>query len=269
MGGESGRRGWFGPLVWLAAAGVVGTLIARDLTTPRPSARSGSDAVALEPPRSPPALDAATPVEVATPADAGAPVEALPDGALDAPEPPTSPLYTITEALDDVLSGPLVFVGTGEWFGNFSIHACVYRNARVLVANEYCTAKETPAFGLVVLSPSRGRIHVYAEAEAAISTLARGDYATFRVEVQAPVEDPLSLSFTYPELRAWDERRYNTYAPACWVETSATCAHELEPLLAAWTPSGDAFIDAPPPEWYRLVKDFHTRAVRDSRARSK
>lgn len=255
MGGESRGRGWLGLLFWLAAAAAVGFLIWRDLTTPRsspssPAAGSGS-AVAPEPPPSRPVVDAATPTDASTEPDP-----------LDAP---ATPLYTITEALDDVLSGPLVFVGTGEWFGNYSIHACVYRNARVFVVNVYCTAKETPAFSLVVLSPSRGRVVAYAEADVAISTLVREGYNTFRVEAQEAALDPLALSFTYAELRAWDERRYNTYAPACWVETSATCPPELESLLAAWAPAGDAFIAAPPPTWYRLVKDLHTRAVRDSR----
>jgi hypothetical protein len=252
MPGESRRRGWIGPLVWLLAAATVGVLIWRELTSPQ--VRSGS-AVAPEPPPSRPALDAATPSDV------------LPDvlAPADAPAPSIAPLYTVTEALDDVLSGPLVFVGTGEWFGNYSIHACAYRNARVLVVNVYCTAKETPAFGLVVLSPSRGRVNVYAEAETAISTLARADYNTFRVEAQVAVEEPLALSFTYAELRAWDERRYNVYAPACWVETGATCPAELASLRAAWAPAGEGFVAAPPPEWYRLVKDLHTRAVRDSR----
>ena len=243
-------------MFWLAAAAAVGFLIWRDLTTPRaPALAAGSgSAVAPEPPPVRPIVDAAPSVDAPGPVPPDAPAA-------------VAPLYTITEALDDVASSPLVFVGTGEGFGNYSIHACVYRNARILAVNVYCTAKETPAFSLVVLSPTRGRATVYAEADAAISTLARDGYDTFRVEAQQPVEDPLSLSFTYAELRAWDERRYNTYAPACTVEARATCSPELEPLLEAWAPAGEAFLAAPPPAWFRLVKDLHARAVRDSRAR--
>ena len=50
--------------------------------------------------------------------------------------PTAVPLYTITEALDDVAASPLEFIGTGAWFGNASIHACAYRNTRVIVVNE-------------------------------------------------------------------------------------------------------------------------------------
>ena len=254
--------------MWLAIAATVGFLIWRDLTTPRSSGSAGS-AGSSEPPPSRPASDAAVPSDASL--DAGEVLDSSrqPDPP-DAQAPSGSPLYTVTEALDDVLSGPLVFVGTGAWFGNYSIHACAYRNERVMVVNVYCTAKETPAFGLVVLSPSRGRVHVYVEADGPISTLARGDYATFRVEAHEPVAEPLSLSVTYADLNAWEERRYSTHSPACTFEAGrAACSSELESLREAWAPAGEAFLAAPPPAWFQLVKDLHARAVRDLRRRSK
>lgn len=197
--------------------------------------------------------------------DVDAPIEAPIDAPIDAP--PVDPLYTVTDALDDIAASPLVFIGTGEGFGNASIHACAYRNARVLVVNEYCTAKETPALGLIVVSPTRGYIKIYVEADTAISTLKRADYQTFRTEVEPPLEDDaVKLSFTYAELTAWDRRRYNKHGPACWYANSEdSCSGGLTPRLAPWSESAKAFIDEPPESWYALTKDLHARAVRDLR----
>src|SRR5262245_14985255 len=55
-------------------------------------------------------------------------------------------LYAADEALRDVLSGELEYIGTGRWPGVERSSACAFRNQRVLVVNAYCTLKETPAF---------------------------------------------------------------------------------------------------------------------------
>jgi len=242
---------------WLVAAGAIGALIWFD-----PAKRQTEPPVDADAPR----------VPVASP-DAGHQVEALePDAppvaidaeeVVDAAEPA---LYTVTEAFEDIASGPLVFVGTGEWFGNFSIHGCAYRNARVIVVNVYCTVKEQTALGVVVLSPTRGRLMIYAEGSAPISTVKRSEYFAFRMEVQPPDPDaPLALDIAYADLRAWDERRYHSRLGACWSGDTDGCGAGLESRLAAWNPSAETFLRDPPEAFYRLAKDLHARAVRDSR----
>ena len=132
------------------------------------------------------------------------------------------------------------------------------------MVNSYCTAKETPAFNLIVVSPSRGRTAVYVEAEGPISPLARSDYNTFRIEAHAPIAEPPSLSFTFAELNAWDRRHYNLFPPACTFEAGrGQCSSELEAKREAWAPVSEAFLAAPPAKWFRLVKDLHARAARD------
>jgi hypothetical protein len=241
--------------VWLVAAAGVGVLIWKNPAGRKAPAVTTVDAGAVVTP------DAAAAPDAAIAGDAAVVLEREVDAAPVAP-----PMYTVTEAFDDIAAGPLVFVGRGEWFGNASIKACAYRNARVIVVNEYCTATETPALGLVVISPTRGRLKIYAEAESAISTLQRSDYITFRAEVEEPATDePAALAFTYAELRAWDERRYNAHHGACWyanAEESCSMGHSGQ--LAAWSESAKAFIDDPPEAWYRLAKDLHARALRDS-----
>ncbi len=245
------------------AAGAVGALIYFDpAKRERPAPVDVSPVPVSRVPVATP--DASTQVEVAPDA---APIAIDVGSAIDAePAEAPAPLYTVTEALEDIAAGPLVSVGTGEWFGNFSIHGCAYRNARVIVVNVYCTVKEQTALGLVVLSPTRGRVMIYAEGSAPISTVKRSDYFAFRIEVQ-PTDPaaPLALDITYADLRAWDERRYHSRLGSCWAGNDEGCSNGLEPRLAAWTPSANEFLETPPDAFYRLAKDLHARAVRDSR----
>src|SRR5690349_16928141 len=75
------------------------------------------------------------------------------------PAPPRQQgLYTAEEALRDVLSGELQFIGTGRWPGVERSRACAFRNERVVVVNAYCTLNEVQAFRIDVYSPERGRV---------------------------------------------------------------------------------------------------------------
>lgn len=183
-------------------------------------------------------------------------------------------LYALDEALADAFSQRWTFVGTGEWFGMFRVNACVYRNDRVFIVNIYCTRKEMKAFGLVVLSPTRGRVYIYAEGDQTISTSTRKDWITFKGEAHLPVVDEkvpaLRLDFTYAELRAWDEKRYYRHGPACYggVEIKRPqggCIHGLEAQKDAWAARNKAFLDEPNADWYRIVKEMRVRVTTDAR----
>lgn len=182
-------------------------------------------------------------------------------------------LYAMDEALADALSGPLQHIGTGAWFGLFRVNACAYRNQRVIVVNVYCTTNEMKAFSIVVLSPTRGRAVIYAEADAPISTLKRGDYFTFKGEANVPPDSslrPLSLGFGYDELTTWDEKRYNKYLPGCFggVEIKrpqSGCLKPFEAKAATWKDRNQPFFDDPPEDWYRIVREMRERAKRDGK----
>lgn len=199
-----------------------------------------------------------------------------------APEPPRveparEELYALDEALADVFSGPLVHIGTGPWFGLFRVNACAYRNERVIVVNIYCTPKEMKAFSIVVLSPTRGRAVIYAEADKPISQLTRADYFTFKAESSPPPDSslaPLTLSLSYSELAAWDEKRYYKWVPGCFggVEIrrpQGGCLKALEAHADAWKARNQPFLDAPPGDWYRVVREMRARAQRDGKAVSR
>jgi hypothetical protein len=190
-------------------------------------------------------------------------------------EKATTQLYTMEEALADALSGPLQWVGTGEWFGLFHVYSCVYRNERVFVVNIYCTkTKEKRAFGMVVLSPTRGRAYIYAEAEKPISGIKRAEYITYKIDAEPAVVDEklakLELSYTWAQLRQWDEIRYYRYAPGCFAgfeirRPQNGCMQQLKHFERSWPESNRELIANPTPAWYQLVSDFRARAKREGR----
>lgn len=90
-----------------------------------------------------------------------------------------APPYALPEALADALSGPLQLVGKGAWHGLWGSLACVYRNERVLVVDEYCRPRELNSFGVIIASPTRGWVSIYAEGKAPVSKLDRSGYLIF------------------------------------------------------------------------------------------
>jgi hypothetical protein len=179
-------------------------------------------------------------------------------------------LYSLDEALEDALSGPWTHIGTGPWPGNHRVHACAYRNERVIVVNVYCTIKEVKAFRVDVFSPTRGRVRIYAEAKAPISTLTRRDYFTFNAETEpAPGPrtrlPPVTLTMSFPELTSYDGRRYQSFLPSCYggVEIGRRqggCLRDLAPRASEWSATNRAFLREPPEQWYRIVREMRALA---------
>jgi hypothetical protein len=185
-------------------------------------------------------------------------------------EPMPTGIYSLDEALNDALSGPLTHIGTGPWTGNARVHACAYRNERVIVVNVYCTLKEVKAFRVDVFSPTRGRVRVYAEARAPISALTRRDYFTFNAESEpAPGPrahlPPVTLAMSYAELLDYDGRRYRRFLPSCYggVEINRPqggCLRDLAPHAREFAATNRSFLRDPPETWYRIVKELRALA---------
>jgi hypothetical protein len=186
--------------------------------------------------------------------------------------PAVSELYAAEEALRDVTSGAWEYLGTGEWHSAERARACAFRNQRVIVVNVYCTLSDTEAFRLEIFSPQRGLARIYAESNGPISTRGRPDYFTFMVESEpAPRGDarlgPPSLAMSFADLRAYDERRYAAYLPACYAGTKfnqeqAGCLGPLHARTAEWTARNRAFLQRPDPSWYDVIRQMRALAAR-------
>jgi hypothetical protein len=186
------------------------------------------------------------------------------------PAPRPTGVYGLGEALADALSGPLAYIGTGPWTGNHRIHACAYRNERVIVVNVYCTIKEVKAFRVDVFSPDRGRVRIYAEGRAPISLLTRRDYFTFNAESEPPPGPrtrlpAVTLDMSFQQLLDYDGRRYQAFLPSCYggVENGRRqggCLRGLSSRAAEFAETNRAFLREPPDDWYRIVRELRALA---------
>jgi hypothetical protein len=186
-------------------------------------------------------------------------------------EPPSTQLYRVDDALRDVLSGELEYVGTGRWPGIERSYACAFRNERVLVVNAYCTRKEAPAFRLDVYSPEHGRVSIYAEASGGVSTRARAAYFTFTVaSTPAPGPEtrivPVALAMSYQDLQRYEQERYGAFLPSCFggqrhEQKEGACLGALASQSNVWADRNRAFLEQASDDWYLLVRRMRTLAT--------
>ncbi|HEX5659255.1 MAG TPA: hypothetical protein VFX59_18805 [Polyangiales bacterium] len=196
--------------------------------------------------------------------------EAAPPDRVSVPTPaPAQGLYGAEEALRDALATPLQHVGTGTWPGIRRMFACAFQNDRVLVVSVYCSPTDRQALRVVIYSPQRGRVSIYAEAKGGVSSRQRADYFTFMVESE-PSDRALSLPLAFEALRAYEEQRSAAYPAQCYggQELSTPrggCLGALAPQSAAFTRQNGRFLERASDDWYRLVRDLRVLAVHHGR----
>lgn len=187
-----------------------------------------------------------------------------------------SGLYSAEEALRDVLSGELRYIGTGRWPGVERSRACAFRNDRVFVVNAYCSPKEPPAFGVEVFSPERGRVRIYAEARGPVSRRDRAEYFTFLAESEPPPGPevpiaPVLLSMSYDELSRYERQRYAAFLPGCHggeslEQPTGGCLGPLASRAEQWAAENHSFLASPNDDWYRTLRMLRSLALRYGRA---
>jgi hypothetical protein len=184
-------------------------------------------------------------------------------------------LYSPGSALTDVLSGELEYVGTGHWTGVERLWACVFRNDRVVVVNVYCTVTDSHAFSIEVLSPKRGYVRIYAEADGPIGIRDRALYFSFNAASEVPPEPatgipPLTLTMSYKQLRDYDQHRYDAFLPSCYGGTKnkeplGGCLGALAARKAQWAAENRRFLEEASGDWYQVVREMRALAVRHGR----
>jgi len=193
---------------------------------------------------------------------------------MDVRKPPPAPrgLYSAQEALRDVLSGELEYVGTGRWPGVERSRACAFRNQRVVIVNAYCTLDEVNAFRIDVYSPERGHVRIYAETSGAVSARQRGDYFSFMVASSPPPSSAtrlpaLTLAMPYEELRSYEQQRYDAYLPGCFggeehERPVGGCLGTLAPRHGEWATENRMFLERASDDWYRVIRQMRALAAR-------
>jgi hypothetical protein len=181
-------------------------------------------------------------------------------------------LYSAAEALRDALSGPLEYVGSGQWPEVERVQACVFRNQRVIVVNAYCTLTESSVFRVDVYSPTRGHVRIYAEGKGPVSAQMRQSYFTFKA-MSEPLAGPevtlapLTLSMSFADLRDYDQKRYEAFLPACYGGTEMNqfrsgCLGPLAPQANAWANQHSRFLSHANDDWYLVMRELRALASR-------
>lgn len=201
-----------------------------------------------------------------------APVVVKPAPVVVKPATPETGLYTPQQALSDALAGPWEFLGTGPWRGNSRMHACAYRTPRALVVNAYCTLTDRQAIRVDIYRPQQGRVRIYAEGAAPISSRSRQEYFTFTVESEPPPPaeanlPALGLGMSFGALAYYETRRYEAYLPTCFTgeqlsRPQAGCLGRLARLEETWDAENRWFIMRANHDWYRLVRSLRRHAER-------
>ena len=179
-------------------------------------------------------------------------------------------LYAPDEALRDVLSGDLEYLGTGEWPGIERSRACVFRNKRVLVVNVYCTRTDWTAFRIDVYSPARGRARIYAEANGPIAIRDRALYFSFMIESDTPPgsnprASAAALTMSYEQLQRYEQQRLDALLPGCYggernKQAIGGCLGALAPRARQWADQNRAFLEHANGDWYRVVRQMRELA---------
>jgi hypothetical protein len=194
------------------------------------------------------------------------------------PPAPERELYAGDEALDDVLSSELEYVGTGRWPSIERSQACAFRNRRVLVVNVYCTLLEINAFRLDIYSPERGRVRIYAETRGRFSSQRRPAYFTFILESAPPPGPetripPVRLAMSYQELESYERQRYAAFLPGCHggkenERRVGGCLGALAPRADQFAARNRAFLERGSDEWYRVIRQMRALAARHGRSQT-
>jgi hypothetical protein len=184
--------------------------------------------------------------------------------------PVTEAVYTPTQAVADVLSSPLEYVGRGGWFGMARWESCVYRNKRVLVVDIYCAKGWPEAFSVRVFSPTRGRTKLYLESATPVTELTRDRYneSLWNIESEPPptstaLPTRLRLDMSFEDLRDYEEARYQLYLPACYTKGgSARCHRDLAAASESWSAAVMPFWKSPGKSWQQLIARMRRLAAK-------
>lgn len=173
---------------------------------------------------------------------------------------PRNSTYSPQDALRDINSGKLTFMGRDLFPGSDQNRSCVYKSdtAYIIYGNCMSSKKEAPATDIEVISFDGGMIRFYVENgkdPAPISTMPRSSYDSTWTVAFVPTA-PIANA-TVNDLKAFKTRFNPAKTGGCWVG-NAFSAQDMSTKGkcyggynggAEWIPSAESFWKDPGPDW--------------------
>ncbi len=174
------------------------------------------------------------------------------------------PLYTPQEAIKDINSGHLKYLGRDLFPGSDQNRTCVYKSERAYVLYNNCMSsrKEASATDIEVVSFNGDITRFYILAnEGPVSSLTRDEYdVTWRV-TSSRSEPPGELSVQ--ELKQYMKDSDPMKKGACFVgktfeslnmDTKGWCSSKVRSLGDDWNEQAEKFWRSPGEDWYQTKK---------------
>lgn len=170
--------------------------------------------------------------------------------------------YSPQNALADINSGELKFIGRELLPGSGQNLTCIFQNAKAYVLYNNCMAnrKEAPATDIDVISKKGGAVRFYVEmfdTDKKMSQLKRDEYTNGTFSVSYTKTKPPGV-LNVAKTIDFVEKNNNNYN-ACFIGSTfqasdktakATCMGELKEKSSEWTTSTESFWLNPTQEWY-------------------
>lgn len=182
--------------------------------------------------------------------------------------------YTPQQALEDINSGKLTFLGRDLFPGSDQNRTCVYKSetAYILYNNCMSSKKEAPATDIEVISFNGGIMKFYIEngkIPDPISTLQRSQYDSTWTVSYLKSEPPGNLSVN--DLKSYKEKfNTSTTGGGCYVGGSfqaqnmsekGNCYGNLRGKADDWISSSERFWKSPGEDWYKTLKYLRKTVV--------
>lgn len=180
-------------------------------------------------------------------------------------------LLTPTEAIELVMSEPLVYVGKYIPYDSSSqkIFACVFRNSKATLIYRYCTKKESQALGIIIhpKQNSRGYFRVYAEGNGEpVSSLRRNDYVKYFWNFSSSANlEGYSHDFSAEQYSKYYRSMMSAAKFGCFMSelngyehVVVRCAESFESQKESWQTRSSPFWDQPPADWYKLQNQLRS-----------
>jgi hypothetical protein len=166
--------------------------------------------------------------------------------------------YTPQQALADVLSSPLEFVGKGLLYGYQSIESCLFRNDKVLVLDGYCTKTEVGAADLIVYSMElKQALQIHAESNGNFTPISQTNPAKYPpnywyADLRETGPD-IHLEISFSAFADLYQNMAQNQAPDCLVSAQfSTCAGNPS-YTQDWLSEAESFRKSPGKSWHQVL----------------